>query len=162
MRWSVRRRRGGRVLRHALWMGIDSRLAQDSRSRGLAASDLEWMPADFSSLGAFELSILALIAGGLYCGVRLSPPRIALVLGLFHLALSHVRNIEIFALLLPMVMLTPLSLQFAPAARPPGRTSPVASTVMLVAMLGFQHGHSRPTTHIRLPRYSHQRPPWMC
>lgn len=97
----------------------------------------EWMPADFSSLGAFEMSILALIAGALYSGVKLSPPRIALVLGLLHMALSHVRNAEIFALLLPIVALTPVSSQFAlqPAwlAR---MTVPLASAAMLVVMLG--------------------------
>jgi hypothetical protein len=37
----------------------------------------EWMPADFTSLGAFEMSILVLIAAALYSGVKLSPPRIA-------------------------------------------------------------------------------------
>jgi hypothetical protein len=96
----------------------------------------EWMPADFSSLGPFELSILALIGSGLYCGVVLSPPRIALVLGLLHMALSHVRNVEIFALLLPIVVLTPVSSQFALRPGWPGRAAvPVASTVMLVAML---------------------------
>ena len=97
----------------------------------------EWMPADFSSLGAFEMSILALIAGALYSGVKLSPPRIALVLGLLHMALSHVRNAEIFALLLPIVVLTPVSSQFAlqPAwlAR---MTVPLASATMVVVMLG--------------------------
>jgi len=97
----------------------------------------EWMPADFSSLGAFEMSILALIAGALYSGVKLSPPRIALVLGLLHMALSHVRNAEIFALLLPIVVLTPVSSQFAlqPAwlAR---MTVPLASAAMVVVMLG--------------------------
>jgi len=97
----------------------------------------EWMPADFSSLGAFEISILALIAGALYSGVKLSPPRIALVLGLLHMALSHVRNAEIFALLLPIVVLTPVSSQFAlqPAwlAR---MTVPLASAAMVVVMLG--------------------------
>ena len=36
-----------------------------------------------------------LIAGALYGGVKLTPPRIALVLGLLHMALSHVRNLEI-------------------------------------------------------------------
>jgi hypothetical protein len=73
----------------------------------------EWMPPDFSRLSPFEVTILALIAGGLYLGVKLSPPRIALVLGLLHMALSHNRNVEIFALLLPIVVLTPVSQQFA-------------------------------------------------
>jgi hypothetical protein len=45
--------------------------------------------------------------------VKLSPPRIALVLGLLHMALAHVRNVEIFALLLPIVVLAPVASQFA-------------------------------------------------
>ena len=97
----------------------------------------EWMPADFSSLGAFEMSILALIAGALYSGVKLSPPRIALVLGLLHMALSHVRNLEIFALLLPIVVLAPVSSQFAlQPARLARMTAPFAAVATLVVMLG--------------------------
>lgn len=96
----------------------------------------EWMPADFSRLSLFETCILALIAGSLYRGVKLSPPRIALVLGLFHMTLSHVRNIEVFALLMPLVVLTPLSLQFALPATGVKMTFPVASAATLVAILG--------------------------
>ena len=72
----------------------------------------EWMPADFGRIGPLELALLGLIGGALYCGVRLPPPRIALVLGLLHMVLSHTRNIEIFALLLPLVVLTPVATQF--------------------------------------------------
>jgi hypothetical protein len=97
----------------------------------------EWMPADFSSLSPFEVYIVALIGGALYCGVRLSPPRIVLVLALFHMALSHVRNIEIFALLMPLVVVTPLSSQFAlQAARSARMSFPIASAAALVAILG--------------------------
>jgi hypothetical protein len=78
-----------------------------------------------------------LIAGTLYVGAQLSPPRIALVVGLLHMALSHVRNLEIFALLLPLVVLTPVSLQFSlRGVRFPGMTAPTASAAMLVVMLG--------------------------
>lgn len=73
----------------------------------------EWAPADFSRPSAFETAILILIAGALYRGIRLSPPRIALVLGLLHMALSHGRNLELFALLLPIVVLTPVAAQLA-------------------------------------------------
>ena len=93
----------------------------------------EWMPADFSKFGAFEAAILALIGGALYGGVKLSPPRIALVLGLLHMALSHVRNIEIFALLLPIVVLAPVSRQFALRPAWPARSlasMPVLATVL--------------------------------
>ena len=83
----------------------------------------EWMPADFSKFGAFEMAILMLIGGALYSGVRLTPPRIALVLGLLHMALAHVRNVEIFALLLPIVVLAPVASQFA--LRPAWPLAPV-------------------------------------
>ncbi|WP_213286974.1 hypothetical protein [Bradyrhizobium sp. sGM-13] len=95
----------------------------------------EWMPANFSKFGLFEMSILALIAGALYGGVKLSPPRIALVLGLLHMALSHVRNIEIFALLLPIAVLAPVASQFAlrPAwSARTGAPMPVLAAVMIL------------------------------
>ena len=96
----------------------------------------EWMPADFTGIGAFEVAILALIAGTLYSGVKFSPPRIALVLGLLHMALSHARNLEIFALLLPIVVLTPVSGQLAlQPSRPTRMTAPVGLVAMLAVML---------------------------
>jgi hypothetical protein len=97
----------------------------------------EWMPADFGSFSVFEACVLALIGGALYNGVKLSPPRIVLVLGLFHLALSHVRNIEIFALLLPLVVLAPLSLQFGLQVTRLEKTFPAALAAMLAAILGL-------------------------
>jgi hypothetical protein len=97
----------------------------------------EWSPPDFTSLGAFEMSILVLIAAALYSGVKLSPPRIALVLGLLHMALSHFRNLEIFALLLPLVALAPVAAQFAlQPARFASTTAPLASAALLAVMLG--------------------------
>jgi hypothetical protein len=98
----------------------------------------EWMPADFSRFGPFQACLFALIAGALYCGVKLSPPRIVLVLILFHMALSHVRNTEIFALLMPLVVLSPLSSQFGlHGARSVKMTFPFASAASLIAMLGI-------------------------
>jgi hypothetical protein len=97
----------------------------------------EWMPADFSRFGPFEACVLALTGGALYCGVRLSPPRIALVLGLLHMALSHVRNIEVFALLLPLVVLTPLASQFMlRPARFARMDFPVVSVMALLGIVG--------------------------
>ena len=72
----------------------------------------EWQPADFSSIGAFEVCLLAALGLALWRGVVLSPPRILLVLGLLHMALSHNRNIEVFALLTPLVLAKPLSVRF--------------------------------------------------
>src|SRR3954468_23450130 len=97
----------------------------------------EWMPADFSTFGALELVILVLVGGTLYSGVRLTPPRIALVLGLLHMALSHVRNVEIFALLLPIVVLAPVASQFA--MRPAWLTragAPMPVMAVILVLLG--------------------------
>ena len=97
----------------------------------------EWMPADFSRFGMFEMSILALIAGALYGGVKLSPPRIALVLGLLHMALAHNRNIEIFGLLLPIVVLAPVASQFAfQPARFARMGMPAAAMAVLLVLVG--------------------------
>jgi len=84
----------------------------------------EWMPTDFGTLSRFELCIMALLAGALLFGVKLTPPRIALVLGLLHMALSHVRNHEIFVLVLPLVLLTPVVDQLKPRVpQPAGRSA---------------------------------------
>lgn len=99
----------------------------------------EWMPADFSKFGAFEASILALVGGALFSGVKLSPPRIALVLGLLHMALAHVRNVELFALLLPIVVVAPVAQQFAmqPAAFARTRMSGAAMALLAVLLGGW-------------------------
>jgi hypothetical protein len=97
----------------------------------------EWMPADFSKFGAFEMAILTLIGGALYSGVKLTPPRIALVLGLLHMALSHVRNVEIFALLLPIVVLAPVASQLALRPAWPARPAvPPGVMAALIVLLG--------------------------
>ncbi|MEH2531433.1 hypothetical protein V1277_002189 [Bradyrhizobium sp. AZCC 1588] len=95
----------------------------------------EWKPADFSKFGAFEMAILTLIAGALHGGVKLTPPRIALVLGLLHMALSHVRNVEIFALLLPIVVLAPVASQFALRPAWPARAGASMSVMAAVIVL---------------------------
>ncbi|QPF84233.1 hypothetical protein IC762_32225 [Bradyrhizobium genosp. L] len=94
----------------------------------------EWMPIDFSHLGAFQLTLLGLIGAALYCGVRLPPPRIALVLGLLHMALSHVRNVEIFALLLPLALLTPVAAQFGLRATGGGSVKRAPATMLLAGL----------------------------
>jgi len=96
----------------------------------------EWMPTDFGTIGRFELCILALLAGALSFGVKLTPPRIALVLGLLHMALSHVRNHEIFVLVLPLVLLTPVVDQLRlRAPQPAGRPGASwASAAILIAV----------------------------
>lgn len=94
----------------------------------------EWMPVDFSHFGAFQLAVFALIGAALANGVRLPPPRIALVLGLLYMALSHVRNVEIFALLLPLVVLAPAAAQFGLQAAGVARLRAVPAVALLAAL----------------------------
>ncbi|OAF08397.1 hypothetical protein AYJ54_14980 [Bradyrhizobium centrolobii] len=68
----------------------------------------EWMPASFASFNPFEGAVLGLIGLGLFCGLTLSLPRILLVLLLTCMALTHVRSIEAFAFLVPLVLAKPL------------------------------------------------------
>ncbi len=77
----------------------------------------EWMPPDFSSVGAFEISLLGLIALGFYRGVVLSIPRILLLLLLVQMALTHIRSIEAFSLLAPLVLAKPFATRQASADR---------------------------------------------
>jgi hypothetical protein len=95
----------------------------------------EWMPANFSSFSRFEACLVVLIGGALFCGVKLSPPRILLVLGLLHMAVAHVRNIELFALLIPLVVLTPVASQFGLRGARPVSTFPAAAVATLAAIL---------------------------
>jgi hypothetical protein len=99
----------------------------------------EWQPADFSKFGAFEACLLALIGVALGRGLTLSPPRILLVLGLTHMALSHVRSVEAFAMLLPLALAQPWARQFgrdrsatARELRPP-LAAVVASVLLITA-----------------------------
>jgi len=68
----------------------------------------EWTPANFASFSAFEAAILGLIALGLFRGLTLSPPRILLILLFTWMGLTHVRSIEAFAFLVPLVLAKPL------------------------------------------------------
>ena len=70
---------------------------------------MEWKPADFGSLGAFEICLLLGIGLALYRGIRLPPMRIVLLLGLLHMALAQGRAAEILALLAPLILAAPLA-----------------------------------------------------
>src|ERR1700736_6175747 len=72
---------------------------------------MEWKPADFGRVGAFEVCLLIGIGLALFRGIKLPPLRIVLLLGLLHMALSQVRSAEILALLAPLVLASPLAKQ---------------------------------------------------
>jgi len=92
----------------------------------------EWRPADFSHLTPLEFCLLGGLGAALYWRLTLSLPRILLLLGFIHMALSHVRNVEVLALLAPLVVMTPLAAQFA---LPPARAGKANVPLVLVAAL---------------------------
>jgi hypothetical protein len=75
----------------------------------------EWMPANFSSISFFEVALLGLIGFAFHRGLVLSVPRIILLLGLIWMALTHARNIEVFAFLAPLVLAKPIAEQLGTA-----------------------------------------------
>jgi hypothetical protein len=88
---------------------------------------MEWRPANFGSLGAFEICLLLGIGLALLRGIKLPPLRIVLLLGFLHMALSQERALEILALLAPLVLAAPLARQIGggeilhPTGAPPSR-----------------------------------------
>ncbi|WP_407185565.1 hypothetical protein [Bradyrhizobium centrosematis] len=101
---------------------------------------MEWMPANFATFTAFEGALLGLIAFGYYRGLVLSAPRIFLILFLTWSALTHVRSIEAFAFLVPLVLAKPLGEMFprppadaGEADRWPARYVTAAGALMIVA-----------------------------
>jgi hypothetical protein len=83
-----------------------------------AALDLigEWRPADFAHPGPLEGAVILGLALVMWRGVALPPVRLVLVVGFVLMALQHVRNAEVLALLAPMVLAAPLARQFGGSA----------------------------------------------
>ena len=100
----------------------------------------EWASSDFSKFGTFEASLLALFGIALARGLTLPWPRLLLVLGLVHMALAHVRSIEHYALLVPMIAARPWALQLGlgrtSAEAKPDLTPPAwAGVVAVIAII---------------------------
>jgi hypothetical protein len=97
----------------------------------------EWMPANFGTWTFFELALLGLIGIGFHRGLVLSLPRIMLLLGLTYMALSHARNIEIFAFMVPLVLAKPFAEQLGTirTAVVAGREMQTRSHVVMLAAL---------------------------
>lgn len=101
---------------------------------------LEWAPANFATFTSFEGALVGLIALGYYRGLVLSAPRVFLILFLTWSALTHVRSIEAFAFLVPLVLAKPLGETFprpvadaAGADRWPARYVTALGALMIVA-----------------------------
>lgn len=64
----------------------------------------EWRSADFSHISVFAVALLGLVGLAFLRGLRLSAPRVLLILVAVWMALSHVRSIETFGILVPLVL----------------------------------------------------------
>jgi hypothetical protein len=69
----------------------------------------EWQSPNFHKLQPLELWLLAGLAFALHQGLRLPPVRLLLLLGVIHLALKHVRYVELVGLLAPLFLASPLA-----------------------------------------------------
>lgn len=118
--------------------GVDAILAARNILNLGAALPLitEWRPVDFSRLGAFEICLLLGLGAVLLKGLTLPLMRVVLVLALLHMALSHIRNITVLALLLPLVIAAPLAARFGQANKNPkaARSCRLLAAVALVAI----------------------------
>ncbi len=97
----------------------------------------EWMPANFGTISFFEVALLGLIGLAFFRGLVLSVPRILLLLGLIWMALSHARNIEVFAFLAPLVLAKPFAEQLGTMQTAVVRDIQSRSRVVLLAALAL-------------------------
>jgi hypothetical protein len=109
---------------------------------------LEWKPADFGSIGPFELCLLLGFALVLHRGVTLPLMRIVLLLGLLHMALAQGRAAENLALIAPLVLAAPLARQIGGSEVFTSSTSPMrgslfacVATVLVAGTLAYTSVH---------------------
>jgi hypothetical protein len=79
---------------------------------------IEWAPANLAQFPALELWLLGAIALGFALRPRLPWTRLLLLLGLFHMALSHVRHADLLGLVGPLVIAASLGPTLATLMEP--------------------------------------------
>jgi hypothetical protein len=112
----------------------------------------EWMSPDFQSFNPLEIWLLGMLGVGLALGLRLRLTRLLLLLGLFHMALSHVRHADFVALVAPLAIAQSVGPQIAARihaappsalgqwllwlARPASRSGMVVALTVIMAIGG--------------------------
>ncbi|MBY0381244.1 MAG: hypothetical protein K2W78_04930 [Xanthobacteraceae bacterium] len=111
----------------------------------------EWAPVDFSHGSLFLVLLLSMFAAVFHTGFQLTLPRALIVTGLLFMALSHIRNIEIFAFLAPMIVAVPLARHFnlnPDSAYPSVRVLPLICALAVAGVatcaLAIGRGYSPP------------------
>ncbi|MCG6203716.1 hypothetical protein LPW26_03625 [Rhodopseudomonas sp. HC1] len=115
----------------------------------------EWAPTDFSRIGPLEVTLLVGLGLALWRGVTLPPLRILMLLGLLHMALSANRNLEVLALLTPLIIAAPLARQIGGAETPDGPAQPAFGAIAAVLSLAIGGTLAFATLHSFAPPRSH-------
>jgi hypothetical protein len=104
----------------------------------------EWRPQDFSRIGGFEVCLLLGLGFALYRGIVLPPLRIAVLVGLLHLALLQARHADVLGLLAPLVLAQPLARQLGSAREraedPFQQSSGLAHAALVACLIGLTWG----------------------
>ncbi len=75
----------------------------------------EWQPVSFATLNPLGVAILACLGFALYRPVRVPPVRLALLVGLVHMALTHSRHQILLGTIGPLILACPLAAALATA-----------------------------------------------
>ena len=97
----------------------------------------EWGPESFAHPNALEVALLGLLALALTKPFRLPPIRLALLIALFHLSLSHARHEMLLAVVAPMLLARPISEALAAPAEAPKVSPRLALRGLLVAAVAL-------------------------
>lgn len=96
----------------------------------------EWQPQNFAHFGSFEMIMLLGIGYALFSGLKLPPVRILVMLGLLHLALSQTRHADMLAMIAPLFLAAPLSVQLYGKMRDEQQAAPLPLIAAFVFLLG--------------------------
>lgn len=96
---------------------------------------VEWKAADFSKPGPFEEAMLALLLVAFVRGVKIGWVRTLVLLGLFAMALQHIRHIIVLSIVAPLLLAEPLGRALEPEHR--AQFGRFARPTLIVALIGF-------------------------
>lgn len=99
---------------------------------------VEWRPINFGKPGPFELALMATLFVAFSRGVKMPLVRLSVLLGLFHMALQHVRHVVVLGVVGPMLLARPLGEALAPDHLPElGRRARPAMLIGLAVVLAL-------------------------
>ncbi len=97
----------------------------------------EWLPANLSEFPALEAWLLGALALAFLCRARLPWTRLVLLLGLSHMALTHVRHADLLGLVGPLAVAAALGPSLAVLTRPAAASPLLRGAALLAAPSRF-------------------------